>query len=112
MSISKQQCEFALNVARLIAYINVKKYGCTLGEAYRTEEQAKIYAKLGTGVVDSQHRKRLAVDLNLFSPKGEYLTRTKDHEPFGVFWESLHPKNKWGGRRKKPDGNHYERESD
>ena len=26
MSISKQQCEFALDVARLIAYINIKKH--------------------------------------------------------------------------------------
>ena len=91
----------------------MKKYNCSLGEAYRTEEQAKIYAQIGSGIMNSQHRKRLAIDLNLFSPSGEYLTRTEDYEPFGIFWESLNPLNKWGGRwESRPDGNHFERMSE
>lgn len=51
---------------------------------------------------NSFHYKRLAIDLNLFK-NGAYLTKTSDHEPLGVFWESIG--GTWGGRWN--DGNHY-----
>ena len=41
----ERQQTFALNVAKLILYINVKGYKCTFGETYRTTEMAQIYAK-------------------------------------------------------------------
>ena len=114
MKLSEQQSEFARDVAKLIDYIDESGYSCTLGEAYRTPEQAAIYAKQGKGINDSLHCKRLAVDINLFSPKGEYLQDSKSYNPFGIFWESLHPANRWGGNFVKHggkinDGNHFER---
>ena len=100
---------FSLNVAKLIEFIYKNKYSCTIGEAYRTEEQSLIYAKEGKGIVNSLHKKRLAVDLNIFTAAGKYLSKTEDYKIFGAYWESLHPKNKWGGRFKsRPDGNHFQ----
>jgi len=66
------------------------------------------YEQAGKGIKESLHCKRLAVDLNLFSPDGDYLSDTESHRVFGEFWESLDPKNKWGGRFS--DGNHYQRD--
>lgn len=55
----------------------------------------------------SLHFDGLAVDIDL-TKDGAYLTDTMDHYLFGVFWESLHPDCRWGGRFKEgADGNHY-----
>lgn len=53
----------------------------------------------------SNHYIRLAIDINLFTKEGTYLTDTEFHKPFGEYWESLHSLCRWGGRFK--DGNHY-----
>ena len=54
---------------------------------------------------NSCHYLRLAIDINLFTREGAYLTDNESHRPFGEFWESLHPLCRWGGRFE--DGNHY-----
>ena len=96
------------NVVKLIEYIDKYGYTASFGEAWRTPEQAAINAHRGTGIKNSLHIQRLAVDINLFKD-GEFRTETKDHEPFGVYWESLNPLNRWGGRfKERPDGNHYQ----
>lgn len=108
-TLSQEQAIFAQNVAKLIEYIFAKGFVCSLGETYRTPAQAAIYAKEGKGILDSLHCKRLAIDINLFSVDGKYFPETPDYEPFGVYWESLHPSNRWGGRfKERPDGNHFE----
>ena len=107
MSLSNNQKLFARDIAKLILYVIDQGYTCTLGEAYRTPEQAAIYAQEGKGIKDSLHCKRLAIDINLF--KGDdYLTASKDYAFLGEYWESLDPQNRWGGRFK--DGNHFERQ--
>lgn len=107
MSLATKQMIFTQNVAKLIEFICASNHTCTLGEAWRTPEQAAIYAKSGKGILKSLHCERLAIDLNLFKD-GEYLSFTKDYEPFGVYWESLNPANRWGGRFTRADGNHFE----
>jgi hypothetical protein len=100
---------FAANVAKLIDYINAKGYHVTVGEAYRTEQQAMIYAHEGLGIVNSLHRKRLAIDLNIFTADNKLLQQVKDLEVFGKYWESLHSKNRWGGNFKtRPDSDHFQ----
>jgi len=94
MSLRKQQSQFARMVGLLINYATLQGYEITFGDAY---------AKSGH-IEGSFHYKRLAIDLNLFKG-GEYLTETQDHKPLGLFWESIG--GTWGGRFKKPDGNHY-----
>lgn len=93
MSLGDQQRQFTYAVSQLIQFAYFNGYGLTFGDAYATTGHKK----------DSFHYKRLAIDLNLFDSKGKYLTETKDHEPLGLFWESLG--GTWGGRFN--DGNHY-----
>lgn len=98
LSLQQKQELFAYNSALLIIHIFESGYRCTLGEAFRTHEQAVIYMKEGLGIVHSKHCERLALDLNLFDSKGKYLTDFKDWEPIGMFWEHLYMHNVWGGR--------------
>lgn len=91
-------------VALLIQWAYRQGYALTFGDAYRTQEQAAANAASGSGIARSLHCDRLAIDLNLFRD-GVYLTNTQEYEPLGEFWESLG--GAWGGRFRKPDGNHF-----
>lgn len=108
MAETAKQKTFALNASKLIQFIFSQGYTCTLGEAFRTPEQAAIYAFAGIGIKNSQHCKRLAIDLNIFSPGGLYLTNSDDYRVFGEYWESLDSANRWGGSFHHADGNHFE----
>ena len=108
MNLHERQVIFTKNVATLIGYIFLKDFSATLGEVYRTPEQAQLNELRGTGVADSLHCNRLAIDINLFDKNGQYLTDTKDYEFMGIFWESLNKSNRWGGNFKRKDGNHFE----
>lgn len=112
-SLRTSQVAFTLDVARLIQFIYAQGYEVTLGEAYRTQEQAELYAQRGIGIKDSLHCKRLAIDLQLFRD-GRYLIDSKDYYFAGLYWESLSPYNRWGGffvknKLPAPDGNHFQR---
>lgn len=102
MTLVEKQQLFTLMVAQLIQWATNHGYQLTFGEAWRTPEMAKLYAKAGKGIKGSLHCDRLAVDFNLFR-NGKLLTDTEDHRPLGEFWESIG--GSWGGRFK--DGNHY-----
>lgn len=102
MSLGEKQRRFTRMIADLIVYAYKNGYELTWGEAYRTPEQAALNAQKGTGITNSLHCDRLAVDFNLFKD-GKYLTSTEDHLPLGEFWESIG--GTWGGRFN--DGNHY-----
>ena len=108
MELEELQFEFAQNVASLIQYIYGKGYRVTLGEAWRPPEMAQIYAKEGKGIVDSQHTKRLAIDINLFDKDGKYLSETKDYKWVGDYWKSLNGANRAGCDFPRGDGNHFE----
>ena len=104
------QTEFVQDVGRLIAWVyEHPTWALTFGEAQRPPEVAAIYAAQGRGIAKSLHIDRLAIDLNLWMD-GIWRPETEAHAPLGVYWEALRPsKNRWGGRFKKPDGGHYER---
>lgn len=106
MSLVQKQDEFAGMVALLIQQARSLGYQVSLGEAWRTPEQATANAVTGKGTRDSLHISRLAIDLNLFR-NGVYLQATGDHRELGEWWENLDPRCRWGGRFKRPDGNHY-----
>ena len=99
-----RQQTFALNVAKLIIYINQQGYSCTFGEVQRTTQMAQIYAKTGKGVLDSNHLYKLAVDLNLFDSKGKYIVDSKEYKQFADYWLSLDPFNEAGLYFKRKDG--------
>lgn len=109
MTLGQKQRIFTRLIAKLIEYAYKNNYELSFGEAYRTQEQAAIYAKQGKGILNSLHTKRLAVDLNLFKD-GVYLTKSEDYEKLGKFWESMSTSEYqccWGGRFRRPDGNHF-----
>lgn len=95
MNLSQKQSNFVHMVALLILHAEQLGYKLTFGDAYRP-------SGCGYGHPESLHKKRLAVDLNLFK-NGVYLTKTEDHLPLGEYWESIG--GAWGGRF--GDGNHY-----
>lgn len=100
----QRQTAFARAVAELIAKAFELGYEVTLGEAYRTAEQAAWNAEHGTGVKNSLHTQRLAIDLNIFKQR----VLLKDGALFsdlGSWWESIG--GTWGQRFTKIDGNHF-----
>lgn len=101
-SLREKQSRFALMVAQLIMDASVMGYEVTLGEAWRTPEQAALNAKKGSGIKRSLHCDRLAIDLNIYH-NGVWLSKSEDHKRLGERWEKLG--GTWGGRF--GDGNHY-----
>lgn len=103
MKLREQQSKFALMVAQLILKAVEFGYDVTLGDAYRDPRlHGEIGEKKGYGSANSFHKKRLAIDLNLFKD-GEFLDGTTAHKQLGEWWESIG--GTWGGRFN--DGNHY-----
>ena len=106
LTLREKQSLFVELVAVLIAEANRLGYALTFGEAYRSPEEAARLAALGKGIKASLHTQRLAVDFNLFIG-GKYITRSEHYLLLGEFWEGLNPLCRWGGRFKRPDGNHF-----
>ena len=104
MTLREKQEIFTKNLAKLIEYIFDSGYTCTLGEAWRTQEQADIYAAKGIGSKNSLHLQRLAIDLNIFKD-GKWLKRSEEYEFAGIYWMALDEANTWGGSGN--DGNHF-----
>ena len=91
----EQQSVFAVMVARLILKAVELGYEVTLGDAYRDP-------RCPYGLPTSFHKRRLALDLNLFKD-GNFIETTEGHRPLGEWWEAQG--GTWGGRFN--DGNHY-----
>jgi len=106
MTLGEQQRLFTKLIAELIVWAYEQGYEFTLGEAWRTPEQAEANAKAGRGIANSLHTRRLAADLNLFV-SGVYQTSSEAHRPIGEKWKSMHELCRWGGDFSRPDGNHY-----
>jgi len=106
MSLGEKQRRFTELVGRLILWCYDNGYELTFGEAYRTPEQAALNAASGSGIANSLHTKRLAIDLNLFV-NGEYRTETEAYKQVGEYWKTLDPEARWGGDFSRPDGNHF-----
>lgn len=107
MTLRQKQSRFAVLVAHLILEATRRGYEVTLGEAWRSPEEAARLAKLKTGIKNSLHTLKLAQDLNLFR-NGRFLTSTDSHRELGEWWEQQSTPEitcAWGGRF--GDGNHY-----
>jgi hypothetical protein len=105
------QAEFLLHVGEVVKFATVQGWFVTGGELYRTVEQQALHFQAGRSkTMNSQHLKRLAIDLN-FIKSGVVCYSQPELEPIGKFWESLHPKNVWGGHWKSfRDTPHFERQ--
>jgi len=110
MSLSHEQQEFVLDVARLIFFAEENGIRLTAGEFLRTKEQQKIYFETGKSkTMNSNHLRKLAVDFNFFL-NGKLTYEKSKLIILGEYWESLNEKNRWGGNFKSfTDTPHFER---
>jgi hypothetical protein len=106
MTLGQKQELFMELLPMLINRIHDSGYQVRGGELERGRAQAAANQIHGTGIMNSLHIIRLAIDLHLFK-NGKYLTMSDDHRPFGNYWKTLHPLCRWGGDFTRPDGNHY-----
>ncbi|MGM0377849.1 MAG: M15 family metallopeptidase [Bacteroidota bacterium] len=107
MTLREKQSIFLRNVAKLVLWAFENGYELTGGELQRTQEQQEVYVNEGLSkTLNSQHLKKLAIDLHLFI-SGQYKSDKESHTPLGEYWESLNENNVWGGRWGF-DANHYE----
>jgi hypothetical protein len=106
MPLGARQELFMQLLPRLLDWFYANGYKLRGGELQRDPRIAAMNNANGTGVTNSLHIDKLAIDLNLFR-NGVALTDTSDHAPAGAYWKSLHPLCAWGGDIHKPDGNHY-----
>lgn len=111
-TLQQKQAQFSQLAAKLITHAKVMGYEVTLGEAYRTPEQASFQIPMkwneahGIGISNSLHILRLAIDINLFKD-GKYLGESSAYKPLGEWWEKQCTLCRWGGRFKRADGNHF-----
>lgn len=115
MSLVREQSIFLLHVAELIKKASELGFLASGGELYRTTEQQALHVKNGRSTtMNSQHLKRLAVDINFFVPVPDGDLRltydVEDLRPLGEFWEGLDEANRWGGNWSSfKDTPHFER---
>jgi len=127
MSLSKEQQIFTRHISRLILYATGLGIGLTFGDAYRPKMLQYLYfygytirmsgvipklirAKKRSKTLNSNHKKRLAVDFNFFID-GKLIYKHKLINALGQYWEGLDPAhNRWGGNFKNIyDSPHFER---
>lgn len=104
-SLLGKQIEFGQKVYLLMQFMLQHGFRYTFGEAYRPPEMAEIYAKRGTGITNSLHGLRLAIDFNIFDENEQLINDNKQLEKIGLYWETLG--GSWGGRFKKVDSGHF-----
>lgn len=109
MKLSEYQRIFTKNIGCLIECAYNNDIELTFGDAYRPIELQEIYMSKGlTKTMNSKHLKRLAVDFNFFI-NGRLTYDKHKLAILGNYWESLHPKNRWGGNFKSfTDTPHFE----
>lgn len=102
------QEQFAQDAAKLIQKGAELGYGVTLGEAWRSPQQAQWDATHGTGISHSLHTQRLAIDLNLFIGD-EYQADDASgcYTALGAYWKGLGAEHYWGGDFASRDLDHF-----
>lgn len=95
MTLGQKQEQFSEMVSRLLVKAQELGYKVRIGHVLRCRD-CKV------GQVNSLHKEKLAIDINLFK-NGVWLKNSEDHKELGEWWESIG--GSWGGRFN--DGNHY-----
>lgn len=97
MRLVEEQAMFLLDAIALIQHAISEGFMVTGGELLRPVEMQKLYVQTGRSkTMDSQHLKKLAIDLNFFKD-GRLVQSREELKPIGDWWEGLHPNNRWGG---------------
>lgn len=106
MTLREKRVLFSMMFARLILEAVRLGFEPAIDQVKRTQAEADRNAAAGTGISRSLHLLGLAGDLILYRD-GKYLRSTEQYRELGEFWERLHPLARWGGRFRRPDGNHF-----
>lgn len=106
MTLGEQQQAFSRDLVQLLTRAFTLGYEVRIGEVERTVEQQKLYVNTGRSkTMNSNHLRKCAADLHFFKD-GQICYP----DELGNFWESLNPKNSWGGSWKSfKDKPHFER---
>ncbi len=133
-TIGQKQRRFVMKFCALVVWASSKGYEFTWGESFRSDEQAEINAigaggrarvaallmphfpelarrianNVGSGIRNTLHEVRLAVDVNLFV-NGEWISdgASPHWKVIGEKWESMGEDHCWGGRFASRDSNHF-----
>ena len=128
----QEQWAYLQDEARFVMFIAASIYTAIGGERQRSKEVQDLKFKAGLSKArggQSQHQKCKASDFEFFDEAGTWLKvpekkeyptiedydiAVEEHKakikPFGDHWESLDPKNFWGGNiRGLYDPGHFER---
>lgn len=123
-SLREKQSRFARQLPRLLDYAHSLGYAVTLGECFRSDEQAEINAlgrqgreavaqlveqafpllakkirnNTGNGIRNSLHCQRLAIDLQLFDDRGAWIQEPYAYSLLADYWEQLAPDHRAGIR--------------
>lgn len=107
MTLGEKQRLFMKLLGEFLVWIYQQGYEVSGGELERSKAQAEANAASGAGIANSNHLRRLAIDLMLFKG-GVYQTGSEAYMPLGEKWKSMNPLCCWGGDFKtRPDGNHF-----
>lgn len=97
MSLLQEQHAFSRDLVKLLEYCFSRGYEVSMGEVQRTVEQQQIYVRSGRSkTMASNHLRKCAADLFIFF-QGRLLQTKQELQEIGDFWQSLDPKNSWGG---------------
>lgn len=95
MSLREEQSLFVADLVALINYAWQLGYDVVIGEVERPLEMQKIYVQTGRSkTMLSLHLDKCAADLHFFERATGALAYPAE---LGRYWESLSPRNKWGG---------------
>ena len=110
MSVNAEQWAFLKDEAKLIQFAEANGYMLLGGDRKRTKEQQAVYYTQGLSkTLDSLHQLGLANDFD-YIKDGKLIYDKAYLQPLGDYWESLNPKNRWGGNWESfYDPRHFER---
>jgi hypothetical protein len=96
MTLGQEQEAFATDVTVLLIQAWKMGYKVRIGEVWRPIEMQRIYVQQGRSkTMNSMHMKKCAIDLILL--RDGIICSREQIKPLGEFWESINPKNRWGG---------------
>lgn len=110
MSLGARQEAFSRDFVKLLQRALDLGYQIRLGEVQRPLEMQQLYVKTGRSkTMASNHLDKCAADV-FFLKDGKIIYGPQLKADLGDFWESLSPKNSWGGNWKSfKDEPHFER---
>jgi|SRR5882724_1066579 len=107
VTLLEKQFLFSKLLGQFLTWCADNGHQVTMGECYRTPEQAALNANKGSGIQNSLHTLRLAVDLNPFV-NGVYQTDGAAYRVLGDYWKTLDTQCCFGGDfHPKPDNDHF-----